>query len=40
MGKLYDWWKGLVGEDADPKKMQNVYIALAVFGVLVLIFTL
>jgi hypothetical protein len=40
MEKLYNFWNGIVGEDADPKKQRNVYIALAVFGVLVLVFVL
>lgn len=40
MEKLYEFWNGITGEDADPKKMRKVYIALAVFGVIVLLFVL
>jgi hypothetical protein len=40
MEKLYDFWNGIVGEDADPKKQRKVYIALGIFVVVLVLFAL
>lgn len=37
MEKLTNFWKSIVGEDADPKKLRKVYIVVAVIAVILVL---